>query len=121
MFDFIAIEDDMVEDDLFKEYPQFGNVPLPVTEVVDEISDCFIGCYFKGIVEAVIGRENFQFGIQHYKWLAHGFHNVFGIFPGILDFRFQQFHALHICMQTIGDFFCSRKRFGFFANSCDTM
>ena len=89
MLDFIAIEHGIMGEDLLKEYPQFGNVPLPVTKVVNEIPDCFLGRYFEGIVEAVVGCENLQVGIQHHKWLAHGFYNVLGIFPGILDFRFQ--------------------------------
>ena len=47
------------------------------------------GRYFEGIVEAVVGGENLQVGIEHHQWLVHGFYNVLGIFPGILDFRFQ--------------------------------
>ena len=37
----------------------------------------------------MVGGKNLQVGIQHHKRLAHGFYNVLGIFPGILDFRFQ--------------------------------
>ena len=89
MLDFIAIEHGIMGEDLLKEYPQLGNVPLPVAEVVDEIPDCFLGRYLEGIVEAVVGGEDLQVGIQHHQRLAHGFHDVLGIFPGILDFRFQ--------------------------------
>ena len=45
MLDFVAVEHGIVEEDFFKEYPQFGKVPLAVTEVVDEIADCFFARY----------------------------------------------------------------------------
>ena len=49
------------------------------------------GRYFEGIVEAVVGGENLQLGIQHHQRLAHGSYNVLGVFPGILDFGLQPF------------------------------
>ena len=50
VLDFIAIEHGILGEDLLDKHPQLGNVPLPVTEVIHEIPDCFLGHYFEGIV-----------------------------------------------------------------------
>ena len=62
MLDFIAIDHCIIGEDILNEYPQLGNVPLPVAEVVDEIADSFFGRYLEGLVEAVVGSENLQVG-----------------------------------------------------------
>ena len=54
---------------------------MPVAEVVYEIPDCFLRCYFEGIVESLVGGDNLQAGIQHHEWLSHVFYNVLGIKP----------------------------------------
>jgi hypothetical protein len=87
MLDFISIEHGIMRENLLKEYPQLGNIPLPVANVIDEIPDYFLGPYFEGIVETVVGCENLQIGIQHQKWLVHVFYNVLCIFSGTLDLR----------------------------------
>ena len=89
MLDFIAVEHGILGEDLLKEHPQPGNVPLTVAEVVDELPDRSLGRHFEGFIEAVVGGENLQVRIQHHKRFAHGFHDVLGIFPGILDFGLQ--------------------------------
>ena len=91
MLDLVAVEHGIMGKDVLKEHPQFGNVPLPVAEVVDEIPGCFPGRYLEGIVEAVVGREDLQFGIKHHQRLAYGFDDALGILPCILDLRLQLF------------------------------
>jgi len=83
----ITIEHGIIGKDILKKFPQFGNVPLPVTQVIDEIPDSFLGVRLEGIVEALVCRDNLQIGIQHHKRLVHGFHDIFGVFAGILNFR----------------------------------
>ena len=102
VFDFVAVEHRVVQQDIFKEVPQLGDVPLPVAEVVDEVPDGLLGGDPEGIVKAVVGGENLQVGIEHDQRFADGFHDVLGVFPGNLDSRFRLFAIGDVTQGTYG-------------------
>ena len=89
VLDLVAVEHGVVGEDLLEEHPQLGYVPLPVAEVVDELPDRLLGGPLEGVVEALVGGEDLQVGVQHHQRLAHGLDDVLGVFPGVLDFRLQ--------------------------------
>ena len=97
MVHLVAVEDGFIGEDVLEQHPQFGDVPLPVAEVVDEIADGLLGRYLEGFVETEIGREDFQLRVQHHQRLAHGLDDALGILQGLLDLRLQLFgdRAVH--------------------------
>src|SRR5664280_893051 len=70
--------------DFFQQLPKFGDVPLFVSQVIDETSDRLAGSYFKGFVKVAVRREYLQIRIQDQKGFSNSFHNTFGIATGIL-------------------------------------
>ena len=61
---------------------------MSVPQVIDELPQGFLGSYPEGRVEALVGGDDLQTGIQHQQRLPHGLHNILGVFPGV-HFRFQ--------------------------------
>ena len=67
---------------------------MPVSQVVDEIPNGFLGSYPEGSVEAMVGGDDLQIGVQHQQRLPHGLHDALGIGPGIPDLLQQPLHIL---------------------------
>ena len=93
MLDFIAIEHGIKGEDLLEEHPQLGNVPLPVTEVVDELPDGFVGRHFESIVEAVVRCDHPEVLVQGNQGFTHRVDDVLGELAGFIYIIIQKLNS----------------------------
>ena len=79
------VERAVAGDDLLEQRLQCRDVPLPVSQVVDESAFRLGGCDLKGPVERGIRRPDVKLGVEDDERLTHRRHDTLGVFPGRLD------------------------------------
>ena len=93
MLDQVILDRGFLRQDLLQQFAQLRDIPLPITEFVDELADGVFRRNTEIPVKRTIGAFDAQVGIEHQQRLTHGIDYVLGIgmrdsnqFPGTLDF-----------------------------------
>src|SRR5687768_2979370 len=91
-----VVEDGAFGDDVLKEGPQVGDVPLAVAQLVDEAALGLAGRDVEGLVESAIGGPDAQRGIEDQQRLAHRIDDVLRVILNVLVFNiFDQRGSFH--------------------------
>ena len=95
VLDFVIVERCLEREYRFQEFPQLGDVPLLVPEIVDELPDGFFGLRLENLVERAAGGDDAQVLVQGYQGFANGIDDALGVFPGLVlgEFYLFQFPA----------------------------
>jgi hypothetical protein len=78
---FSRLADHRPFEDIFQ-FPEPGNIPLPVAKIVYQDSLCLIRLDAEGLVEGMIGFYNLQIRIEHHERLTNRTHDVVKSFNG---------------------------------------
>jgi hypothetical protein len=70
MFNFKVIEFGILRQDGLEEFSEQGNVPLMITEMVNDLSFCFARIDPKELVECPVGPYHPQLIIEEKQWLS---------------------------------------------------
>src|SRR5579884_727006 len=75
---FEIVEGAVRRKNMFQELTQTGDVPLIVSQLVNETSDGGLGTHVEGGVEALVAELDAQVTIEHQQRIAHGVDGLFG-------------------------------------------
>ena len=91
MDNFEIFQGPMLRQHVFQKGPECRDVPLSVSEVVNELAECLGGSYAKRLVKRAARGRDTKVGVQHEKRLTHGIDDAFnvrdGVFQGALWIR----------------------------------
>jgi hypothetical protein len=76
MFHLKVIRYGIVRQDVFKQFPEPGDVLLPVAKIVDQGALGHIRCDAKGLVKRMVGLYDFQISIKHHQRFTNRAQNV---------------------------------------------
>jgi hypothetical protein len=85
---FEILEDGAFGNDVFQQGPQVGDIPLAVTQLIDQAALGLLVRNVKGLVEGAVGGSDAQGGIEDQQGLTHRVHDVLGVVLNILDPRY---------------------------------
>src|ERR1700741_5418593 len=99
VIEFKVVEDGAFGDDVFKQCPQVGDVPLTITQFINETALGLYGRNVECLVKRAIGGLDAQCSIQYQQGFAHRIDDVLGVILNIVDKRFS-FHygSLSTCL-----------------------
>src|SRR4051794_38826799 len=81
-----VVEDRTLRHDVFQKGPQGRDVPLPVSQLVDEPVLSLFGGHLKRLIEATPGAAYPQSRVKHQEPLADSVHDVLGIRLDVLAY-----------------------------------
>ena len=87
MIELKVVEDGTLGDDVFKQGPQVGDVPLAVAQLINETAFGLHGRNVERLVKRAVGGLDAQRGIQNQQGLAHRVDNVLSVILNIVDKR----------------------------------
>src|SRR5437763_5571160 len=77
---------------IFEKCAQSRNVPLAVTQLVNEAVLGLVGRDVKSLIEGAVGASDTQGGVQHQQWLAHRVYDVLRVRFDVFNQRFSFHH-----------------------------
>jgi hypothetical protein len=76
MLDFEIAKRIVLGKNAFEQFPQTGDVPLPVSQIVNVTAYRIVGRHLKIAIERLVGKLHAEGLIQHDKRMAHGGNDV---------------------------------------------
>ena len=80
--DLEVVEGGVVRQNLLKQVPQGGNVPLAIAQVVEPVRLRLLGGDLEALIKIPIRHEHVQGGVQHHQRDPHRVHNALGVEQG---------------------------------------
>ena len=84
MFDLIVVKGRLLGQDGFQQFPQLGDIPLFIAQVIDKLSHGLFRLYLEEFIEGTADGDHPEVLIQRDQGFTHGVDDALGEFTGFI-------------------------------------